>query len=375
MMKRMQPWHGVLAISVLYVLLTLARYHGDPQYFALIGTRYDPGLPDGRPGYDGQFAYQIARDPANGWMKTDVPAYRYQRIVYPIAARVLALGKADLVPWTLILINLGALAVGTWLTEEILQHFRMSRWYALAYGLSAGTLMSVRLDLTEPLAYALAQAGVLLALKDRWRWAAVAFAVAALTKEMTLACAAAIGVVYLVPRDWRKLIGFSAIVLAPFMIWQLVLWQWFGQFGIGSGGALATPFEIVPLRGLWSLAFLDLRVFALFTAIMIPLAVIPALISLWVTGRDAARYIAARHVAERRIIDIPMALLLLNALLILITPQSTFREPLAMSRYIVGLIAAVLTYAASRRSKRALNYSLLWMFTLALALNESQLPI
>ena len=189
MMKRMRPWHVVLAISLLYVLLTLARYNGDPKYFALIGTRYDPGVPDGRPGYDGQFAYQIARDPANGWTKTDVPAYRYQRIAYPIAARVLALGNADLVPWTLILINLGALVVGTWLTEEILQHFRMSRWYALAYGLSAGTLMSVRLDLTEPLAYALAQAGVLLALKDRWRWAAVVLAVAALTKEMTLAFA------------------------------------------------------------------------------------------------------------------------------------------------------------------------------------------
>ncbi len=369
MMKRLRPWHVALAISLLYVLLTLARYNGAPKYFALIGTRYDPGLPDGRPGYDGQFAYQIARDPANGWTKTDVPAYRYQRIVYPIAARVLALGNADLVPWTLILINLGALAVGTGFTEEILQHFHMSRWYALAYSLSAGTLMSVRLDLTEPLAYALAQAGVLLALKDRWRWAAVAFAVAALTKEMTLACAAAIGVVYLAQRDWRKLIGFSVIVLAPFAIWQVVLWQWFGQFGIGSGGSLATPFEIVPLRGLWSLAFLDLRVFALLAAIMIPLAVIPALISLWVTGRDAARYIT------ERIIDIPMILLLLNALLILITPQSTFREPLAMSRYIVGLIAAVLTYAASRRSKRALNYSLLWMFTLALALNEAQLPI
>ncbi len=161
------------------------------------------------------------------------------------------------------------------------------------------------------------------------------------------------------------MIGFSAIVLLPFAIWQIVLWQWFGQLGIGSGGALATPFEIVPLRGLWSLAFLDLRVFALLAAIMIPLAVIPALISLWVPGGRCGSVS----------IDIPTMVLLLNALLVLITPQSTFREPLAMARYIVGLIAAVLTYAASRRSKRALNYSLLWMFTLALALNEAQLPI
>jgi hypothetical protein len=59
----------------------------------------------------------------------------------------------------------------------------------------------------------------------------------------------------------------------------------------------------------------------------------------------------------------------------LLTPQSTFREPLAMARFIVGLIAAALMYAAARRSKRGLNYALLWLFTLGLALNESQLPI
>jgi len=365
MITRVRPWHVALLICLAYVLLTLARYDFDPKYFALIGTQYDPGVPAGRPGYDGQFAYQIARDPLNGWTKTDVPAYRYQRIVYPLAARVLALGNADWVPWTLIIVNVMALVVGVWLTEEILRHFNVSRWYALIYGLSAGTLMAVRLDLNEPLAYALAQAGVLLALKDRWRWAAVILAVAALTKEMTLAVAAGIAFVYLFQRRWPRVVAFSAIVLLPFAIWQIVLWQWFGQPGIGSGGALATPFEIVPLRGLWSLALLDLRVFLLFAAMMLPLAVIPAMLSLWAAGRQV----------WRRVIDIPTMVLLLNALLVLITPQSTFREPLAMVRYIVGLMAAVLTYAASRQSQRALRYSWLWVFTLALALNETQLPI
>ena len=365
MIRHWRPWHVALLVCLAYVLLTLARYDFDPNYLALIGTKYDPGLPGGRPGYDGQFAYQIARDPVNGWTKTDVPAYRYQRILYPIAARALALGNADLVPWTLIIVNVMALTAGVWLTEEILQHFQISRWYALIYGLSAGTLMSVRLDLTEPLAYALAQAGVLLALKDRWRWAAVMLALAVLTKEMTLAVAAGIGLVYLFQRKWTRLFAFSATVLLPFAIWQLVLWRWFGQPGIGSGGALATPFELVPLRGLWSLAFLDVRVFLLLAAIMIPLAVIPALISLWAAGRQL----------WRRVMDIPTMVLLLNALLVLITPQSTFREPLAMTRYVVGLMTAVLLYAASRHSQRALRYSWLWVFTLALALNETQLPI
>jgi hypothetical protein len=226
MIKRVRPWHVALLVCLAYVLLTLARYNFDPQYFALIGTRYDPGLPNGRPGYDGQFAYQIARDPLNGWRKIDVPAYRYQRIVYPLTARVLALGQADLVPWTLIVVNVIALTAGVWLTEKILQHFQASGWYALIYGLSAGTLMSVRLDLTEPLAYALAQAGVLLALKDRWRWAAVALALAALTKEMTLAVAAGIGLVYVFRRQWRRSIVFGVSVLRCGL--EIVV-AWFGQ--------------------------------------------------------------------------------------------------------------------------------------------------
>lgn len=364
-MKRIRVWRIVAMVCLAYVTITLARYNFDPAYFALIGTQYDPGVINGTPGYDGQFAYQIARDPANGWTKVDVPAYRYQRIVYPIAARVLALGNADLIGWMLIAINVVALIAGTWLTEEILAHYGASRWYALAYGLNAGTLMAVRLDLTEPLAYGLAQAGVLLVLKDRSRWAALALALAVLTKETTALVMAGVALMYVAQRERRRLIELLVVAVTPFVIWQLILWQWFGQFGVGSGGALATPFEIVPLRGLWSIALIDGRVFVLFAAIMLPLAVIPALIGLWRVWRDA----------RRGRFDLPMTLLLFNAAIVLFTPQSTFREPLAMVRFIVGLIAASLMYAAARRSTRGLRYAHLWIFTLGLALNESQLPI
>ncbi len=364
-MKRIRPWHVVSIICLAYVVLTLTRYGFDPKYFALIGTQYDPGLPHGTPGYDGQFAYQIARDPIDGWMKVDVPAYRYQRIVYPIAAHVLALGNAELIAWTLIAINIAALIAGTWFTEEILAHYGASRWYALVYGLNAGTLMSVRLDLTEPLAYGLVQAGILLVLKDRSRWAAIVLAIAALTKEMTLLCVAAVAVRYVVQRSGRRLIELSVIAGAPFALWQLLLLNRFGQLGIGSGGAMATPFEIVPLRGLWSIAFADGRVFLLMAAITLPMAVIPALIAVWQIGRDV----------QRRRFDLPMLLLFFNAIVVLFIPQSTFREPLAMARFIVGLIAAAVMYAAARRSARGLRYAQLWIFTLGLALNETQLPI
>src|SRR5512136_1245158 len=143
---KLAPWQIAAIVGLLYIALTFTRNNFDPLRFALIGSKYEPGLADGTPGYDGQFAYQIARDPANGWTKIDVPAYRYQRIVYPIAARALALGNADLIPWALIAINLGALIAGVWFTEKILEHYHANRWHALIYGLNAGVLMSVRLD-------------------------------------------------------------------------------------------------------------------------------------------------------------------------------------------------------------------------------------
>jgi hypothetical protein len=39
------------------------------------------------------------------------------------------------------------------------------------------------------------------------------------------------------------------------------------------------------------------------------------------------------------------------------------------------LVAATLLYGALRRSRRVLNYSLLWLATLALLINESALPV
>ena len=364
-MKRVRPWRVVLAIGLSYAALTLVRGKFDPKFFALIGPRYDPGVSNGQPGYDGQFAYQIARDPLNGWTKIDVPAYRYQRIVYPLAARVLALGNAELIPWALIVINLAALAAGALITEEILAHYGANRWYALVFGLNAGMLMGVRLDLTEPLAYGLAQAGVLLLLKNRSGAAAIALALAALTKETTLMFAAGAILAYAARREGRRAIQLGVVVVTPFVIWQLILRGWFGQFGVGSGGALATPFEIVPLRGLWSIAALDGRVFALIAAVALPLAVLPAVIGVWQVFKDA----------RRGRFDLPMTLLFINAAVLLVTPQSTFREPLALARFVVGLIASTVIYAAARRSRRGLNYALLWALTLGLALNETQLPI
>jgi hypothetical protein len=400
----LRPWHIVGLMALAYIALTLWRYGGDPMTFALVGTYYDPRMPDGSiplskssfdcpgyreilglpqrqrlpgetEGYDGQFAYQIARDPLGASCFLDVPAYRYQRILYPMVARVLALvasplrgagTERGLIPWTLIAVNWLALVAGTGFTESLLTGRGVSRWYALSYGLFGGLMMAVRLDLTEPLAYALVQAAVLGYERGplRARSAAGALALAALAKETTLLVAAGFLLSFALSRRWRDLIEWTIIVGVPFAAFQVFLRAWLGAWGIGSGGALATPFEWIPYRGLWSLAAVNGRAFVLIALIVAPMALIPALVALVAALRDVAR----------RDVHPLVCVLLVNALVIPFTPQSTLREPLGMLRLIVGLVVAVIAWGAYHRSRRALNYSLFWIATLALAVNESRLP-
>ncbi len=362
--EHVRPWHVVGAVGVLYVAVTLARFGGDARALAVICP--DPQrVTTGHCGYDGQFVYAIAIDPDGGSRLMDVPAYRYQRILYPMLARVIGLGQAQLIPWALVLINLAALVAGTAFLERILRQYGASRWYALAYGLFAGTMMPVRLDLTEPLAYGLALGAVWSAMQSRHRLSSLLLALAALTKETTLLFAAGIVIAPVIDRRYRAALEVALTTGLVFAVWQLALRLQFGQFGIGSGGALGTPFEEIPLRGWWALASIDLAAFALISLVMLPMAIVPALLGVWAAVRDFAR----------RQIDLPALLLFVNAGVVLFTPQSTFREPLGMARFVVGLVASTLIYAAARRSTRGLNYALLWIFTLVLALNESSLPV
>ncbi len=369
--RYLRPWWIVSLVAAVYLAVVVAANGGDALALARLGSRFSEGDPEGTEGYDGQFAYYIAREPLQGWQQCDVPAYRYQRILYPILARLLALGQQTWIPYTLPLINLVALGAGTWLTERILRRYHISRWYALTYGLYAGHLMSLRLDLSEPLAHALVQAAILAAERDRWcervspdgsgfGWPTLFFVLAALAKETTLVFVAGYLLFLLVQRRWRRTAGLAVGVGVPFLAWQAVLWVWLDSLGLGSGGAGATGWELLPFRGLWSVGAIDLRVLALLSVMMVPLAVIPTLLSLWASGRDLWK--GHWHPFT--------TMLLANALAMLFLPQSTYREPLAMLRLTSGLVVATINYGAAKRSRRILNYTLLWLTSLALLTKE-----
>ena len=381
MRQWLRPWTVVLMLGLAYVGLTLARHGGDPLAFALVGTRYSQSDPQGTWGYDGQFAYYIARDPASGWRYCDVPAYRYQRILYPLLAWVLALGRPEGVGWTLIALNVAALAGGTYFTERLLAARGVSRWYALAYGLYGGLVAGLRLDLTEPLAYGLVQAGLWAWEKQEagrrkqgagsglgfgiWGLGFGVLALAALAKETTLVAVAGLLLYLALEHRWREAVRLGLAVGLPFATWQVVLWAWLGRPGVGAGGAMATPFEWLPFAGLLRVATVSWPAFWLLLAIQGPLFVLPTIWALTASVRDLAR--GRRH---------PWVTVLLAQTVILpFLPFSTWREPLAMARLAAGLIAATVLYGAWRRSRRVLTSSLLWLATLAYLVNESVLPV
>lgn len=363
----LRPWSVTLLTGLLYVGWILHLGNGDPLVFAEIGTRFAAGDPAGTEGYDGQFFYYIAVDPLNAPPKIDVPAYRFQRILYPMLSRLLSLGKVELIPWLLIAVNLGGLAGSVWVAEQLLVEQRVHRWHALPVGLYAGQLLSIRVDLPEPLALLL----ILLAMgffeRHRsgrgWLLSAGFFVLAIFTKETMLPAGLAY-VLYLVSqKSIKQGVLFGAVLIIPFAIYQIFLFLWLGSFGLGSGGAGATPFEFIPFGGLFRVAQTGWTVFGLFSLILGPIVIWPVLWSLYATGRDVVSN--KWH---------PWTLALgLQALIIPFLPHSTFREPLAMLRFTVPLVALVILYSAYTKRWRVLNYSYLWLFTLVFISRDSLL--
>jgi hypothetical protein len=357
-------------VAAIYAIVVLSLHNWDPMAFVLLGTRFSTGDPSGSEGYDGQFVYQIALRTVDAAEYLDTPAYRYQRILYPLLARWLAAAQPALIPWTLLLVNLASVGAGTWLAGSLLKRSGTNPWFALIIGLFAGQLLSLRVDLPEPLALALALGGMgVLEMSQRVppvasvthrtlaiHWpglvgSAALFALSALTKETMLLTAVAYGLYVWVTQGPRPALLFGGMVAIPFVLWQGVLWQWLDQLGIGSGGQGATPFELIPFAGLLRTVEAGWKVLALFMLIMLPLAVLPSLWGLWTS---------AGEICSRRWHPRTFALLT-NALAIPFLPFSTFREPLAMLRFLSPLVAMTVLFGASNQSKRVLSYSLFWL--------------
>lgn len=358
----------VWAITAGFVLVVLACNHWDPMVFVRLGTRYGSGDPNGTIGYDGQFAYQIALNPLGAAPYLDIPPYRYQRILYPLAAWALALGRTSVVPWTLIAINVLALTIGTHVMGQILRKNQQNPWYALTAGLFAGQLVSLRMDLTEPVALTFA----LLAVRDfeneRSRRAAVFLALSVLSKETSLAFVSGYLAYFLVTKEWRRL-GVTALVsLGPFAILQLLLWGAFGEFALRPGGQGATSFSVVPFGGMRALRVDSLEEFLVALVILGPLVVVPCVaLSAWL-ARHSLRAMQRLTFRQSSHVEVsPMAIVVaLHVLMMATLPSSTYSDLPGTLRLTSGLVVSTLALGAVIRSQNTLHYAGLWISSVVL---------
>lgn len=346
----------VVGVTLGYALLILSSNHWDPMAFVRLGTRYGQGDPNGAIGYDGQFAYQMALRPLGATPYLDIPPYRYQRILYPLTARLVAFGLPPLIPWALLGLNLAALAVGTFTMSQLLMLHKLNPWYALPVGLFAGQLVSLRLDLNEPFALTFALLAVYAFEKDRSRWGALFLGLSMLSKETSIAFVGGYLLYFFLKQQWRTLIETGLISLGPFALVQWVIWLNFGEIGLRSGGHGATSFSWIPFGGMLAFGFDNPQTLVVALLILGPLILLPCL----ALAVNLVRFFRQGNLS-------PMALVLALHILMLATlPFSTYVDFPGVLRLTSGLVVTTVAYAASVQSTKILNYTLLWLASIPL---------
>jgi len=237
-------------VALFYALLTVPGLVQNPYQFINIGRQYHAKATsslaikharpiDNRIGYDGQFYYFLAVDPQNGRDYMDQPGVIYSRIGYPMTVRALSAGNAAVIPYMMMLVNILAVVGGTLAVAFFMRRHGLPPALALLYGFFPGLAIAVLRDLTEPLAFGLAAAGLVVfdpKSKRRLLMSALLFGAALLTRETValfpaiLALGLAVGAG--TASDWRdrlrfgnlvRAAAFAELAFAPLLVWRHLL--------------------------------------------------------------------------------------------------------------------------------------------------------
>lgn len=311
--------------------------------FAVIGTRFSEGDPAGTTGYDGQFAYFIARDGAQAIPFIDGPSLRYQRILYPVVTRALSLGQVELVPWVLIAVNLIAHGVATALLAYFLIELGAPPVGALIYGLWIGCIFAIRLDLNEPLCFVLVLGAILAYRRQHFRLTIALLVLSVLAKELGLIVAAglALHAFFQGKRQWGILL-FAAPALM-FLAWWGVLRLWFGTLPTIYPAA---RFPLLPLQGMFGETnLIELVLLALWLALPAVVLFIAALLKIWRT----------------RSVPMGAALMLMSAGFIFYMPKVSWEDPVAAFRVGIPLILGAVLFIGESYPRRLPWLMALWL--------------
>ncbi|MFI5272634.1 MAG: hypothetical protein ACHQ4H_06330 [Ktedonobacterales bacterium] len=292
-------------VAVLLLLTARAEYfkHGYANLlgFAALGSNYSQhiGINGGwvsAVGYDGQFYYYLALRPslivtcAHDTASCPLDSQglvRVERILYPMTARLLALGQPGLIPFALLLVNFLAILITAALVGQLCAEAGASRWLGAAAALYCGETLAFARDLADPYAAMWLVLAVWLARKDRWLWAAAAGAAAILTREQLIFLVPLLAIPLLAQRRWRTLALTAAILVVPVAAWQIALHSLYGAWPLLRGDSQAATLDAIPFAGLWAQrAAGDFRLEVL--AVAIPL-IATAIVAALALRRDGPR--------------------------------------------------------------------------------------
>lgn len=335
----------VVLISSAFVVLVMVQHDMDPKAFVLLGTRFSEQNPEGTVGYDGQFVYYMADDPLHAYRKMDVPSHRYKRLIYPSLAWLFSFGgQADLLPWSMLIINLFAVGVAAGALAALLQARKANPGYALVFAVYVGTLFSVRSDLNEPLAFALTLGAWVLHSKQRKAGALLVFALAGLTKEIALLVPLALALDALIRKDIQDALRIGLGSAGPYAIWYGVLLLLFREGGVNLSPDLP---RLMPFSGM--------------SLVRDPVNL--AVMGIWVLGPAAAAGLLALN-DVRKVPPNPARsdslLVVLHLFLVALLPSWTWGDALAVLRVGMGVVVAVLLWAASIRPRVLPYTAALW---------------
>jgi hypothetical protein len=241
-------------------------------------------------GYDGQFYYRMALTPftekqIDFGIRLDYPVYRQARLLYPLLARLFALGQTAYIPLALILVNYFALCLIAWLGSLFSQKVHLHALWGLAFALYPGFLFTLSRDTTEIVAMAFLLAAILFLLQQRQYLSGIFFILAFLTRETILVVSGILLVTILFSRKRQDFWSAWFPATAPgisYMLWRmLVEHNWSSQiirvirlsdgFGVPLAGLFRFIDAIFPpvnfIYGVWLIETFLILLFALVVAL------------------------------------------------------------------------------------------------------------
>lgn len=249
------PAAAALLLAVLYAGALLVRAGGDasllvhaaPPWTNVERARPSLTVQPADQAFDGQFFYRVGAKPLSGdrqveGVRFDLPALRASRVGYGALAWAASFGDPDLLPWSLLAVNVLAAGALGLAAGALVQSFGRHAAWGLALVLWPGFAYTLSLDTAELVASALGIAGLAAVARRRWVPAGLLLAAAALTRETAVVYAAAVALAGALelrrdrsgPGRGQLIAGFAAI--DAFVAWQVVVWVRFDRLAVGSSG-------------------------------------------------------------------------------------------------------------------------------------------